>query len=95
MRRDRIEPPDSKVVVDLKALETKVVAGAVFRDDTQSQKSATETVAAVEAAFHAARHTPRHFALPRTRHHPPPQLFVSSADDGAGRQLMTALVINR
>jgi hypothetical protein len=59
-RNERIEPPDSNVVADLKALETQVVTGAVFRDDAPGHKSATETVAAVEAAFHAARHTPRH-----------------------------------
>jgi hypothetical protein len=60
MRRERIEPPDDRVVADLKALETRVVTGAVFCDDTASRKCATETVAAIEAAFHAARHAPRH-----------------------------------
>jgi hypothetical protein len=59
-RSERIEPLNNDIVADLKAPETRVVTGAVFRDEVAGQKSVTETVAAIETAFHAARHTPRH-----------------------------------
>ncbi len=53
-----VAPPSAAEVNDLRTLETRVVTGAVFQDD--GQKSVTETIAAIETAFYAARHTPRH-----------------------------------
>jgi hypothetical protein len=59
-QREHVEPPNNALVADLRALETRVVTGAVFTEPAAGQKSATETVAAIEAAFNAARHAPRH-----------------------------------
>jgi hypothetical protein len=59
-QREHVEPPDDALVADLRALEARVVTGAVFSEPIASQKCATETVAAIEAAFNAARHAPRH-----------------------------------
>ena len=59
-QKSDVAPPDAAEVNDLRALETRVVTGAVFNETEASQKSATETIAAIEAAFYAARHTPRH-----------------------------------
>jgi hypothetical protein len=55
-RRENPAPPPDDVVADLKALEARVITGAVFQDG--GQKSASETGAAIETAFHAARHCP-------------------------------------
>jgi hypothetical protein len=59
-QREHVGPPDDALVADLRALGTRVVTGAVFTGPAASHKSACETIAAIEAAFNAARHAPRH-----------------------------------
>ena len=60
LQREDTRPPSAAEVNELKAIETRVVTGAIFHEPGRSQKCATETLAAIEAAFHDARHTPRH-----------------------------------